>query len=525
MNILGISGRHLDAAAALAVDGQVVAAASEDSFARVSRIGYAQTGGFPTQALNACLATAGLDREAIDYVTVVEDGGDQPPGVGRAAQNLIDPLYADAAQAAASGAGAVLVCGSHPPALALCVQRDGRLGAPEVVTGGDNLLLAARRLAGLLGVEEDDPYRSLDRLSVGGEPEFQDQLASRVRWHRDAVHVDDDGLSAFLRSVTNAGGSLSDVASLNVRLQATRRAVAASFTRQAAQVIHGAAESLANRSGASSMAFGGSLFANARFRTDLQALSGRSVEVAPVPEPVGRALGAALSSFTKSPNHQITKSVSLSLGPSFTDVEVKRTLDNCRLDYVYEPDWHRLYARVSRMLSQGKVVGWFQGAMAFGPRSMGSRSILCDPSGRYARHNMNEYLRQTALDEPLPLVFAPSALAGCLTHPIGATFAALDAAVNPRWREPLAAALDRRDSARVHTVTSAQAPQFCDLLEVHFKSTAVPALIETNLGEPGPVVCTPRDAIRVVYSSAIDAIVMGRFLLMKDHWLLRSNAG
>jgi carbamoyltransferase len=217
--------------------------------------------------------------------------------------------------------------------------------------------------------------------------------------------------------------------------------------------------------------------------------------------------------------------MSLSLGPSFTDTDIKRTLDNCRLDYVYEPDWTRLYARISRMLSQGKVVAWFQGAMAFGPRSMGSRSILCDPSGRYARNNMNEYLRQTPLDEPLPLVFAPSAVAACLASPAASAFSALDTVVDPKCRESLAAALDSQHRARVHTVTAAQAPQLCDLLEAHLKNTAVPALIETNLGEPGPTACTPRDAIRTVYSSAIDALVMGRFFLMKDHWLLRSNAG
>ena len=72
------------------------------------------------------------------------------------------------------------------------------------------------------------------------------------------------------------------------------------------------------------------------------------------------------------------------------------------------------------MLSQGKVVAWFQGAMGFGPRAMGTRSILCDPSSRYARHNINEYLRQVPLDEPLPVVFAPSIAAECLTRPVSA---------------------------------------------------------------------------------------------------------
>jgi carbamoyltransferase len=63
------------------------------------------------------------------------------------------------------------------------------------------------------------------------------------------------------------------------------------------------------------------------------------------------------------------------------------------------------------------------------------------------------------------------------------------------------------------------------LLECHFARTGVPALIETNLSGPGePVACTPRDAVRTVYSSAIDALILGRFVLMKDYWLLRNNA-
>ena len=117
-----------------------------------------------------------------------------------------------------------------------------------------------------------------------------------------------------------------------------------------------------------------------------------------------------------------------------------------------------MYVRLSpACFLKGKVIAWFQGAMAFGPRSMGSRSILCDPSGRYARNNMNEYLRQTPLDEPLPLVFAPSAINACLTPSAASSFSAIDAAVDPKCRESLAAALDAQHRARVHTVSAAQA--------------------------------------------------------------------
>ena len=99
-----------------------------------------------------------------------------------------------------------------------------------------------------------------------------------------------------------------------------------------------------------------------------------------MPEPVGRALAAAGATG-------LNGASPLAIGPSYSEEEIKRTLDNCRLDYVYEPDWPRLLARASRMLAQGKIVGWFQGPMAFGPRALGSRSILADPANRYARQN------------------------------------------------------------------------------------------------------------------------------------------
>ena len=78
--------------------------------------------------------------------------------------------------------------------------------------------------------------------------------------------------------------------------------------------------------------------------------------IVPVPTPLGRAIGAALAIDTGASARAVS---TLSLGPAFSDAEIKRTLDNCRLDYVYEPDWQRVLARASRMLAQGKVQGIF----------------------------------------------------------------------------------------------------------------------------------------------------------------------
>jgi carbamoyltransferase len=177
------------------------------------------------------------------------------------------------------------------------------------------------------------------------------------------------------------------------------------------------------------------------------------------------------------------------------------------------------------MLSRGMVIGWFQGPMVFGPRSLGTRSVLCDPSMRYARENVNEYLKRRPLDEPLPVSFVPQCADECLSTPVRSPFMLLDAAVKSRWRDKVRAALDHRHELRIHTIMAEQAPELMELLQTHFDRSGVPGLINTTLSGPGePIACTPRDAVRTVYSSAIDALVIGRFLLMKDYWLLRSDA-
>jgi carbamoyltransferase len=200
-------------------------------------------------------------------------------------------------------------------------------------------------------------------------------------------------------------------------------------------------------------------------------------------------------------------------------------LDNCRLDYVYEPDWARLIGRTSRLLAQGKVVGWFQGPMGFGSTTSGSRSVLADPSGRYVRQNMNEYLRNVPVDEPLPVAFAPSQAHRCIVGGMPGTAGAFDVEIAPACRESLGAATDARGCVRVRSGELGPGREFLELLELHHRQTGNAGLIEIDLASVDePVACTPRDAVRTMFSSAIDALVIGRFVLMKDYWLLRSHA-
>lgn len=541
MNVLGIAGNRRDAAAALAVDGRIVAAVAEESFARVSGIGYDQTGGFPSAAARSCLAQCDLTIDQVDELAVVEEEGafgtstsdeaveaSMLPTAWRVRLTTVpvrrvEPAAAAAMQAVLTAAGdtAVLVFDDRPAALAAFVRANGHVRPLAVASGIDRLLCAARTLACAAGVPSATPFLALDRLASQGEPEFEAELADAIRWRAPfGVVVDHDRIVALGQRLSDGGGSPSAASVLfNVKLQQLRSALAASFIERVAQVVVCAAEYVREAAPASEIVLGGALFASTRLNTSVARLLGGGISIAPVPEAAGLAIGAAAGC------HGAGTIGGLALGPSFSESDIKAILDNCRLDYVYEPDWRRLLTRLSKMLSRGMVVGWFQGPMVFGPRSLGTRSVLCDPSTRYARENVNEYLKRLPLDAPLPVSCLPQRADECLATATRSPFMLLDAGVRSAWRDRVRAALDHRHEVRIHTVTSDQSPELVELLEVHAERSGVPGLINTNLSGPGePTACTPRDAVRTVYSSAIDALVIGRFLLMKDYWLLRSDA-
>jgi carbamoyltransferase len=520
MKAIGISGRNRQAAAAVAVDGRLMAAMTSDAVVR----GPVDGGAGETRTLiEACLGLAGLDPDQPTRTITVDDS----PAAARSActDDRIGAVEADAALAAmaAPEADLVLVAGGQPPSLDVYVRAGEGVQPALAVTGMEGLLEGAGRLAALLGVPADDPFASLDRLSLGAEPEFAAALAGAADWDGRAavLRFDPDGLLATTRTIAGARWSaLGDVHSPHARLQDLRRGVAASFVAATARLVGQVAADLGGTRGASAFAAGGGLFANPRFTTEVVRHLRAPFSCAPVPETAGRALGAALTGSANGLPPPVART--LALGPAFSEEDIKRTLDNCRLDYVYEPEWPRLLGRVSSMLSQGRIIAWFQGPMTFGPRALGARSILADPSQPYARQNVNQYLRGLPIDEPLPLVFAAGQIARCLDGPVvggGGT----DVPVRADGCGPLTAALDGRAAARVHGPAETYEPRLRELVDRHFAATAVPALIELNLAGPGePIACSPRDAVRTVYASAIDALVIGRFLLMKDYWLLRS---
>ena len=545
MKVLGISGKERHAAAAVSIDGAVAAAAAEESFARVRHIGYRHTGGYPLSAIDACLTRASLTCAEIDRVIVVDDersGEDDPrhdssEEAGRLFAGVADetlerelrtrphesvvPALADARQLTAVCQDEdllVIVLGAEAGESAIVERRGSRL---TPLPGAHRLFCAIRRMADALGLGASARYNAIESLGALSGGQHSPLFKRAITWEPDRGFVlNDEELERVIVPLRESVATFASDTSLNMRLQQDRRALAATFVARVGEAVIDMAGQMAARAGVARVGLTGSLLSSRGLVTGLARALGDAAVVAAVPGAGGRAIGAALDGGVAPAAHLR----SLALGPDFSEQDIKLALENCRLDYLYESDWSRLLARISRMLSHGSVVGWFQGPMGFGPRPADTRGILCDPANRYARENINRFLRCASIDDPLPVSMTATAMIDCLDAPGASRFVTLDAPVKGEWRDRLRASLDQRQAIPVQMVTEDQSPTLFRLLELHRERSGVPGLINTPLcGMNEPTACTPRDAVRTVFSSAIDALVIGRFLLMKDYWLLRST--
>jgi carbamoyltransferase len=207
---------------------------------------------------------------------------------------------------------------------------------------------------------------------------------------------------------------------------------------------------------------------------------------------------------------------SLLLGPSFGPDEIKQVLENCKLRFHYLRSSDEMLARAVALLGERKIVAWMQGRMEFGPRALGDRSILASPLDPYSTENLNVYIkhrepfRKFAASVPLEL-----ASKYFVTGPNARNLATVGRVRN-EYLKTFEPALLGGEFVRVHTVAEADNPLYYRLLHEAGKATGLPVLYNTSFNLFGdPLVSTPRDAVRSFYSSGIDAMLVGNFLLEK----------
>ncbi len=209
------------------------------------------------------------------------------------------------------------------------------------------------------------------------------------------------------------------------------------------------------------------------------------------------------------------------LGPAYDDAEVERFLAWTGVRYRRLDD---VAGETATLLADDRVIGWFQGRMEFGPRALGARSILASPIHASMQSRLNEIKDREDFRPVAPMVLEEKAHEWFIdrrgtpgTSTLYAPFMLFVYDVHADKADRIPAVRHVDGTARVQTVAAHQNPLVHALLTAFDRLTGVPVLVNTSFNTRGePIVCTPRDAVESFWTSPLDALVIGSFILEKE---------
>ncbi len=594
MNILGISAYYHDSAAALIRDGMILAAAQEERFSRKKH-----DAGFPVHAVEFCLRQGGIGIEDLDYVVFYE----KPL---RKFERLLETYMAFAPVGFSSFSKALpvwlkdklfiagdlrkrlggkklkaqLVFTEHheshgasafypspfEEAAVLTVDGVGEWATASIGHGKGNRFRLLKTLEfphslGMLysaftyftGFKVNSGEYKLMGLAPYGKPVYADLIREKlVRIHDDGSLELDMKYFNYCQGLTmtnNVFAALFDGPPRKRESEITQREMdlAASIQAVTAEIMLKMAQEAKRLTGSANLCLAGGCALNCAANGVLAAkhLFDR-IWVQPAAGDAGGALGCALFVYyqllerERHCNGQDFQQGSL-LGNAFTNEEIREYLDREKIAYhTYDDD--ELMKTVSTYLSEGKVVGWFQGRMEFGPRALGSRSILGDPRNPEMQKRMNMKIKFRESFRPFaPAVLAEDA-AEYFDFPDESPYMLFTAPVQPGKRLKLSdeekkimqeapnlnerlkiprsvlPAVTHLDySARLQTVDRQRNPRFWKLLRTFKDLTGCPVLVNTSFNIRGePIVCTPENACNCFFHTDMDVLVLENQVLVKQ---------
>jgi carbamoyltransferase len=525
MIFLGIGGILNDAAAAVLKDGQLAGAVEQRKLRR------RRPGELPEESINMVLRLAGARPEQVDYVAIVRPLASGPETTLHLALRaqfpnsrivLVDHHTAHAASAFyASPFEEATVLAADRVGDCRCATRwracGNRLSLEQEQYYPDSLGDLYCRVAELVGFDPNADSHKLQWFSTaGGEglvPLFLEVLGlgGEDKWPQiDRSFFDSNRLSSGgFSGKFYARLGLDEGASIPESMRPDLAFGVQHALEQAVIAMAGTGENLC---------VAGGLFLNALLVSRLEC-SGRwkNVFVQPAAGNAGTALGALYHAW-----HGVCQRPerigmgNLCLGPEYDAEETKKVLENCKLRFHYLLTSDELIDTAVSEINDSKIVAWMQGRMEFGPRALGNRSLLASPRDPYSTENLNLFIKHR---EPFRKFAASVPEELCPEYfeaGPNARFLATVGRVRPAHRKTFESAILSGDLVRVHTVRREDNPLFWRLLHAAGRSTGLPVLYNTSFNLFGdPLVCSPRDAVRSFYSSGVDAMFAGHFLLQK----------
>ena len=565
-SILGISAFYHDSAAAIVVDGQVVAAAQEERFSRNKH-----DAAFPSQAVEFCLRRAGLVAADLDHVVfyekpfkkferILETHLCEAPFawqsfcqsmpvwlskklfLAREIQSKLDWQYRKRILFPEHHESHVANAFFRSPfeqAAILTVDGVGEWATATLGVGNGNRIELSHQLEfpdslGLLysaftyfcGFRVNGGEGKLMGLAPSGDPVYADVILEKlIDLKNDGSFRMEPSYFNYCRGLTMTSAKFAALFGgppriTEAEITQRERDLAASIQLVTESILLRMAKHLHDQTGLKNLCIAGGVALNCVANGRLLRQSPfENVWVPPAVGDAGGAVGAALFAWYQLLDQ---KREPLDFATPYLGPSPERSLKDCLSDNAKGAaavecfdSVEQLVDPVAEMLVAGKIVGWVQGPMEFGERALGNRSILASSQDPAMLDRMNSHVKFREAFRP----FAPVVLeeSGSDLFELDRESPYMTMAANVRFPKLVPAATHVDGSARVQTVTQHQNPELYQLLRAFESKTGCPALINTSFNVRGePIVCSVEDAVDCFFKSGLDALVVGNSLLRKS---------
>jgi len=577
MYTLGINAVYHDSAAALIEDGVVIAAAEDERFTHIKHAKRPvpfSTWQLPFDAIDYCLREAGIELADVDHVAYSYDPkllSSMPTHAGSTielplepglkplsnpSESPWDPLFlsyimnaraqlidgaphhlmkrfrssgramrfewhyvdhhlsheASAFLAAPFTDTAVLTMDGRGEGVTTSLGQfvDGEYKRLKQVELPHSLGLLYETVTGYLGfLHSSDEYKVM-ALASYGKPEHIDAFREIVKYRQDGTYtVDAPRLVERFGPARERGGPL----------EQQHFDIAHSLQAVLEETVLKLAGWLQEQTGLDKLSMAGGVALNCVMNARVRDHSPfKEVWVQPASGDAGTALGAALwidyreraETGDRSRKWQMDHAY---LGPEYADDEIEQLLKWTKAPY---RRMHDIAAETADILAQNKVIGWYQGRTEFGPRALGARSILASPIDPFMQSKLNEIKDREDFRPVAPVIMEEYASEWFVDGGV-APFMLFIFDVHPAKETQIPAVRHVDGTARVQTVNRNQHALYYDLIDAFRKRTGVPVLVNTSFNTRGePMVNSPRDALESFWTSPLDALVIGSFLIEKN---------
>jgi carbamoyltransferase len=556
MLILGINAAFHDSAAALLYNGNIIAAAEEERFNRVKhgkRPSPFSAHQLPFYAINYCLQQADASFSELDQIaysfdphllSVNEPGecsvyGKQDELFLKVIRDAPDFLHSDypfhlaqkfrrngkstrewhfVPHHFAHAASAYYCSGFRSAAILVMDGRgeksctsyfsadNGKLRLIEEIIYPHSFGLLFEQLTSYLGfLQSSDEYKVM-ALTAMGSPIYTDTLRQFVHFGNGKYSIDPIPLETLFGPARNAGEAFQQV----------HYDLTASYQQLLEETVLKLCLWLKQHTQETNLCLAGGVFLNCLLNSTIwRSGEWENIFIQPAAGDAGTALGAAQLVYSEinKQDADFTRSMkNVYLGPEYSNEYIEHLLQTNKINYHKAEN---LASEVAEILADNKIVAWFQGRMEFGPRALGSRSILASPLDPSMQQRLN-FLKEREDFRPVAPVVPEEKFHQWFEGPCPSNFMLYIHDVKKEKAELIPSALHTDGTARVQTITSNENPIYHSLLIEFEKRTGIPVLINTSFNAKGePIVCTPEQAIACFYNSPLDALAIGSFIIQK----------